>query len=64
MPFKTHAPSIEATLEKLKYAVFYCALYLTTNYLWPLDVRLSLWGISFQYLYFLPYYDVLSVCAE
>ncbi|KAH8327883.1 hypothetical protein KR067_001318 [Drosophila pandora] len=41
MPFKTHAPSIDATLEKLKYAVFYCALYLTTNYLWPLDYALS-----------------------
>ncbi|KAH8357001.1 hypothetical protein KR200_011893 [Drosophila serrata] len=41
MPFKTHAPSIEATLEKLKYAVFYCALYLATNYLWPLDYALS-----------------------
>ncbi|KAH8304817.1 hypothetical protein KR059_010787 [Drosophila kikkawai] len=41
MPFKTHAPSIEATLEKLKYAVFYCALYLTTNYLWPLDYAMS-----------------------
>ncbi|KAH8298330.1 hypothetical protein KR018_005367 [Drosophila ironensis] len=41
MPFKTHAPSIEATLEKLKYAVFYCVLYLTFNYLWPLDYALS-----------------------
>jgi len=38
MPFKTYAPSVEATLEKLKHAVFYCALYLATNYIWPLDV--------------------------
>ncbi|XP_017111466.1 lysophospholipid acyltransferase 7 [Drosophila elegans] len=41
MPFKSHAPCVEATLEKLKNAGFYCALYLATNYLWPLDYALS-----------------------
>ncbi|EDV59075.1 lysophospholipid acyltransferase 7 [Drosophila erecta] len=41
MPFKTHAPCVEATLKKLKYAAFYCALYLATNYMWPLDYALS-----------------------
>ncbi|XP_033250031.1 lysophospholipid acyltransferase 7 isoform X1 [Drosophila miranda] len=41
MPFKTHAPCIDATIEKLKCASFYCALYLATNYVWPLDYALS-----------------------
>ncbi|XP_064537994.1 lysophospholipid acyltransferase 7 [Drosophila montana] len=41
MPFKDHAPCAEATIELLKSAVFYCSLYLLTNYIWPLDYALS-----------------------
>ncbi|XP_068154556.1 lysophospholipid acyltransferase 7 [Drosophila tropicalis] len=41
MPFKHYAPSLESTIEKLKYAVFYCSIYLTTNYIWPLEYALS-----------------------
>ncbi|KAL7739461.1 hypothetical protein ACLKA6_011326 [Drosophila palustris] len=41
MPFKDHAPSVQATIEQLKWAVFYCSLYLLANYLWPLDYALS-----------------------
>ncbi|KAH8263179.1 hypothetical protein KR044_005521 [Drosophila immigrans] len=41
MPFKDHAPSVQATIEQLKWAVFYCSLYLLANYIWPLDYVLS-----------------------
>ncbi|XP_030376964.1 lysophospholipid acyltransferase 7 [Scaptodrosophila lebanonensis] len=40
-PFKDYAPSVGATLEKLKNAGFYCTLYLIANYIWPLDYALS-----------------------
>ncbi|EDW03518.1 lysophospholipid acyltransferase 7 [Drosophila grimshawi] len=41
MPFKDHAPCVQATIEQLKWAAFYCSLYLATNYFWPLDYALS-----------------------
>ncbi|XP_023177077.2 lysophospholipid acyltransferase 7 [Drosophila hydei] len=41
MPFKDHAPCVQATIEQLKAAVFYCSLYLLANYMWPLDYALS-----------------------
>lgn len=37
-PFKDYAANVTTTLEKLKYAGYYCALYLAANYIWPLDV--------------------------
>ncbi|XP_034097570.1 lysophospholipid acyltransferase 7 [Drosophila albomicans] len=41
MPFKDHAPSVQATIEQLKWAGFYCSLYLLANYIWPLDYAMS-----------------------
>lgn len=40
-PFKDHALNIQATVDKLKSAGFYCSLYLLANYIWPLSYALS-----------------------